>query len=249
MSLKIMIVDDEPVSLQLMRSLAAPLGHTVFPFNDRQVAWQRAEKQRFDAIFVGMSAAQPDGFELTRRIRNSPLNRETALVILSATDEIEFFRKAFGEGADLVLTKPLTASRLRPMLASLEGNAWKGRRHAVRLPLFTEVTCKWGDRQLPLRSLNISEGGMLLQPAPELEVGQEVSLEFKIAEVRASLNVRARIVRKVGTEQVAVEFSGLAPEEKNAIQLYVMGHLTEQTPAKELHIGKGRLFRRFGEDI
>jgi len=243
MSLKIMIVDDEPVSLQLMRSVAAPLEHMVLAFDDRQLAWQRAEKQRFDAVFVGVSAAQPDGFELARRIRNSQVNRDTAIVMLSATDDVEVFRKAFVEGADLVLSKPLTAGRLRPMLASLESRAWKGRRHAVRLPLFAEVTCKCGDRQFPLRSLNISEGGMLLQPSLELEVGQEVSLEFKIAELRVSLNVRARIVRKVGTEQVGVQFTGLEPEQKNAIQLYVMGHLKEETPPKELQVGQRRLFR------
>ena len=248
MSLKIMIVDDEPVTLQLMRSVAAPLDHTVLAFNDRKTAGERAEKQRFDAVFVGVSTGQPDGLELAHRIRNSQLNRESAIIVLSATDDIEVFRRAFGEGADLVLTKPLTAGRLRPMLASLECQAWKGRRHSVRLPLFTEVTCKCGDRPFPLRSLNISEGGMLLQPSTDLEVGQEVSLEFKIAEARAALNVRARIVRKVGTEQVGVQFTDLVPEEKNAIQLYVMGHLHGETPAKELHVGKGRLFRRFGED-
>jgi len=32
MSLKIMVVDDEPLSLQLIRSLAAPSGHTVLTF-------------------------------------------------------------------------------------------------------------------------------------------------------------------------------------------------------------------------
>ena len=249
MSLKIMIVDDEPVSLQLMRSVAVPLNHTVLAFNNSQEAWQRAEKQRFDAVFVGMRPAQPDGLELARRLRDSQLNHETAIVMLSASEDIEIFRKAFGEGADLVLTKPLTAARLRPMLASLESDGWRGRRQKVRIPLFTEVNCKWGNRQLSLRSMNISEGGMLLQPAPDLEDGQEVSLEFKIAEVRASLNVRARIVRKVGTEQVGVEFSDLAPEEQNAIQLYVMGRLKGEAPPKELHISQGRLFRRFGEDI
>ena len=41
MSLKIMVVDDEPVSLKLMRSLAAPLDHTVLTFEDGQEAVQR----------------------------------------------------------------------------------------------------------------------------------------------------------------------------------------------------------------
>ena len=78
-----------------------------------------------------------------------------------------------------------------------------------------------------MRSLNISETGILLQSSHGLMEDQEISLEFKIAEVRASLKVRARIVRKEGTERIGTEFIDLAPEDQNAIQLYVMGHLKE----------------------
>jgi len=65
-----------------------------------------------------MRMPQLDGLELARRIRNSQPNRETTIVMLSATDDIGNVRKAFGEGADFVLTKPVTAARLRPMLAA-----------------------------------------------------------------------------------------------------------------------------------
>lgn len=75
----------------------------------------------------------------------------------------------------------------------------------------------------------------------ELELGQEVSWEFKIAEVRTSLDVRARMLRKVGTAQVGLEFNGLTPEQKNAILRY--GTPQGEMPTKELHIGPGRLFR------
>jgi CheY-like chemotaxis protein len=243
MSLKIMVVDDEPLSLKLIRSLAAPSGHTVLTFEDSQEAGQRAENQRFDVTFVAMRTPQLDGLELARRIRNAPLNREATIVMLSATDDIASLRKAFGEGADFVLTKPVTAGRIRPMLAAMDSPGWKGRRHAARLPLFTEVVCTCDERQFPLRSMNISETGMLLQPSLELEIGQEVALEFKIAEVRASLNVLARIVRKEGIERIAMAFIGLAPEDHNAIQLYVMGRLGHVTPSRDLSdIRMHRLF-------
>jgi hypothetical protein len=44
--------------------------------------------------------------------------------------------------------------------------------------------------------MNISESGMLLQGSLDAEVGQEVAVEFKLAEVGATLNVPGRIVRK-----------------------------------------------------
>ena len=45
MSLKIMVVDAEPLSLKVMRSVAVPLGHTVLTLDDSQEANQLAEKQ------------------------------------------------------------------------------------------------------------------------------------------------------------------------------------------------------------
>lgn len=243
MSLKIMVVDDEPLSSKLIRSLAAPLNHTVLTFEDSQAAGERAESQRFDVAFVGMGTPQLDGLELARRIRNSPPNVETAIVMLNADEDIGSLRKAFSEGADFVLAKPISAGRIRGMLAAMDSPGWKGKRHAARLPFLTEVICNWDDRKFTLRSLNISETGMLLQAPVDAEVGQEVGLELKIAEFRASLNVLARIVRKEGTERVAVAFIGLAPEDHNAIQLYVMGRLKDMTRPRDLSgIGMHRLF-------
>lgn len=123
MSLKIMVVDDEPGSLTMMRSLAAPFGHTVLTFKGSQQAGERAQKQRFDVAFVGMRMPQLDGPELTRRIRNSQPNRGTTIVMLSVTDDIESLRKDFGEGADFVLTpRAVCLSILRsPLRPALDG--------------------------------------------------------------------------------------------------------------------------------
>jgi len=247
MSLKILVADDEPVSLKAMRSLTASLGHTVLAFSDLQEAGERAEEQRFDVAFLGMRTPELNGLELARRIRNSETNHETAIVMLNSTDDIKSLRIAFGEGVDFVLTKPVTASRLRPMLAAMQSPGWKGKRHAARLPLFTEVSCKWGGQEFGLQSMNISESGILLRPSIDAEIGEEVSLSFKFEEFRAALNVRARIARKDGTERVGMEFFGLAAEDINAIQLYVMGHLSkvpvshERGGSRSIWMGQGFL--------
>src|SRR5258707_4803922 len=217
MSLKIMVGDDDPLCPKLIRSLAAPWDHTVLAFEDSQAAGQRAESQRFDVAFVGMGTPQLDGLELARRIRKSPLNLETTIVMLGATDDIGSLRKAFAEGADFVLAKPISAARIRGMLAAMDSPGGKNKRHAVRLPLITEVICNWNDQQLPLRSLNVSESGMLLQGSADLKVGNEVGLEFKIAEFRASLNVMGRGVGQEGPNRITVGFVGVSPENNKAI--------------------------------
>jgi CheY-like chemotaxis protein len=243
MSLKLMVVDDEPRSSALMRSVAAPLGYLVQPFEDYELAAKKGEAQAFDAIFVGMAASEPTGLELVRRLRRSEPNRGSVLVILSVTDDVVALRKAFGEGADLFLVKPIQGDRLHRMLAAfLE---WKGKRHAARLPFFGEVLCNWNGRQFQLRSSNISESGMLLRPAPEVEVGQEVHLEFRIAEIHSSLSVVGRVVRKDGAQAVGVQFIGLRPEEVNAIHVYVTGRMKDFTRPASAFLSDTRPRRLF----
>ncbi len=245
MSLKIMVADEEPRTVQLMRALATPLGHTVLHFGDYKAAGERGEAQPFDVAFVGMQLPESGGLELAHRIRKSQANHGTPIVMLSSTVDIPSLRKAFGEGADLVITKPIQADHLRRMLAAMESPEWKQKRAAARLPLFTDVMCTLDNQQHALHSLNISQSGMLLQPSLDAAIGSEVSLAFKIAEVRASLNLRARITRKEGNERVAFEFIELAPEDRNAIQVYVTGHLTELTGRRESSsdFGPRRVFR------
>jgi DNA-binding response OmpR family regulator len=236
-----MVVNDEPSS-KLMRALSAPLGHTVLTFADYRKAGERAETQRFDLVLVGENSELP-ALELVRQIRNSPTNRSSTIVMLSTSDDVANVRKSLGEGADVVLTKPLAADRMRRVLEALDSHDWKDRSGA-RLPLFTEVLCAWDRGQATLRSLNISESGMLLQPSVEADLGQEVTVEFKIAQRSSSLRALARITRKEGSERVAVEFIDLAPEHQNAIQIYVMGRLKDLTPPRDLSgIGLRRVFR------
>jgi CheY-like chemotaxis protein len=243
MSLKIMVADDEAKTAQLTRSLATPLGHIVLPFGDYQEAGKRCETQRFDVAFVAMRSPELGGLKLAHRIRQSQANRETTIVMLSDTDDVASLRLAFGEGADFVLRKPIVADRLRRMLTAMDLPDWKTKRHAARLPLFTDVSCNWSGRQFSLRSMNISESGMLLQPAIDAELGQEVGLQFKIAEIRALLEAKARVIRKEGTERIAVEFIGLELQDRNAIQVYVTGHLERRTRGEVPKFGPRRMFQ------
>jgi len=237
-----MVLDDEPLTLKVIRSLAVPLGHKVLAFGDSQEATQAAEKQAFDVVFVGMPRL--DGLELAVRIPNLHPNSKTTVVMLDATNDIETLRKIFAVGVGFILPKPIASSRIIPMLTAMESPGWKDRRPAARLPLFIKVVCTWANRDFPTQSINISETGMLLQSLPGVEVGQEVSLEFKIVELGASLNVRAAIVRKEGTDRAAAKFIDLAPEDRNAIRLCIMGHLEQSKPQRVVtDFRPGRIYK------
>lgn len=227
MPLKIMVVDRDQQTPSLVRAIASPLGYAVLPLEDYESAAGSAQKQRFDAIFVGMRSPDQGEAEIVGRIRASEPNRNSVIVALSPNEDVAALRNAFAQGADIFLVKPVPGDRLRRMLAGFA--EWKDQRHAVRLPFLADVLCSSSGRQFPLHSMNISESGILCKPAPDLEVGAEVALEFNIKELRASLNVFARIVRKESTGSVGFEFVGLAPEDVNAIHIYVTGRFKDFT--------------------
>lgn len=234
MSLKILVVDNDATSAKMLRQLATALGHMVMAAEEYEAGAQKAEAQRFDLIFLGLGAEGSEALVAARRVRNSQINRETTLVVLSPADDVPTLRLAFSEGADYVLAKPVAPNRVRPMLAAIDSPGWKGKRPAARMPLFAPVKCTWGGGEAALSSLNLSESGMLLKPGLDLEVGSKVELEFAIAEVGASLHTAARIVRKEEQRSVAVEFVEPAPEARNAIQLYILGRLKPTERPKDL---------------
>lgn len=244
MSLKIMVVDDEPKFPKVLRSLATSVGHAVSAFEDCQSCADRIQSQRLDVAFLSMNLPETDREELIGRIRNSEASRNALVIFLCETEEIGAMRKGFGQGADLILARTVSGDRLTRMLGALDPAKWKTQRAAARLPLFTQVACSWNDHKVSVRSLNISESGMLLQPSIDADIDQPLQLEFSIQEIGTALEVSARIVRKEDTEHMAVEFVGLVPEDQNAIHLYVTGQTKDSSrPKGPLEMGPRRLFR------
>jgi len=78
--------------------------------------------------------------------------------------------------------------------------------------------------------MNISESGMLLQPTVDVEVGQEVALEFKIAEVRTSLNVLARVDFLTAREIALLVMDLYAKEEIDSVYIVFSEFKTVMTP-------------------
>ena len=232
MALKIMFVGHDPEALKSARSTIVPQGHGLITFGDSHEAAERARKERFDAFFLDMEMRDLDAFELLRQILKSDLNSEATTVMVTPSDDIPVMRKAFSEGATFCLHKDVLLNRLPPLLAALNSLTWKFKLHAARLPIFTPVTCTVGEQSAVVNSANLSETGILVEPSIEAEIGQEIRLDFAIAEIGVSLSVRGRIVRKEGKHRMGVEFIGLETEERNAIQLYILGRLKEPTPQR-----------------
>lgn len=223
MALKIMVVDDEPAVLGVLKALMEPVGFTVSPFTDSREAAVRVEEEKFDAVFVDVRMPGMDGFELTQRVRASRSNSKVPIVMLTGHDDVETIRKGYQAGITFFLGKPITVEKLRGLLTVTRGAMLNEKRRYARLPLRAAVTCRAGGKQLKCGSLDISEAGMLLEHPGGVTVGQEVELQFMLPQARQPLRPRARVVRYEAPNHMGVQFVALASEERAAIQSYISG--------------------------
>jgi CheY-like chemotaxis protein len=229
MALRIIAVDDEASTLELLKTLVEPLGYEVLAVGDSRDAARLIEHEKFDGAIVDVMMPHMDGFQLTQSIRNSHLNRQMPVIMLTGKDDADTMRKGFNAGVSFFLGKPFTRERITALFAAARGPMLKEKRLHARLPYRAAVDCKWfGQRQGHFKagSIDICEDGMLLGPSGGLDVGQEIDLEFEMPTAKVPLKPRAKILRRDNSDHIAVEFTNISLKDREAIRTFVNARVT-----------------------
>ncbi|HEV2352360.1 MAG TPA: response regulator [Terriglobia bacterium] len=228
MALRILAVDDEPSSLELFKIMAEPLGCDVMAVGDSRDAARLIEHEKFDGAVVDVQMPYMDGFQLVECIRNSRLNHQVPIVMLTGHDDADTMRKGFNAGVSFFLGKPFTRERIAALFSAARGAMLKEKRKFARLPLRTTVTCKWtGQRQGQFKagSVDICEEGMLLGPSGGLNVGQEIDLEFDLPPGTAPVRPHAKVLRREKPDHIAVQFINPSVKDRDAIKAYIFARV------------------------
>ncbi|WP_439472830.1 ATP-binding protein [Brevundimonas sp.] len=112
-SLNVLVVEDHPVNRMILEAWMSSASHTSATAENGQIAIEAAGEQRFDLIIMDVNMPVMDGLTATRAIRagNGP-NRETPVVVLSASARIEDHQAGLDAGADAYLNKPIDFAAL-----------------------------------------------------------------------------------------------------------------------------------------
>ena len=121
--LRILFADDDDAMGQLVRRFLELAGHSVRPVRDGQEAVDAARAESFDVVLLDLLMPTMDGIEAATRIRAEAQGRGKRLTIIAATAQrLEALQGQFEEGLfDAVLSKPVQASELARVIASLAG--------------------------------------------------------------------------------------------------------------------------------
>ncbi|RME09529.1 MAG: response regulator [Ardenticatenia bacterium] len=127
---RILVVDDDWVSAELVRRVLERVGYEAFVVHSPEDALNALEKEMFDAAILDVMLPGMDGFTLARRIRQDPKTRLIPILMLTSMGDLSDKIAGFEAGVDDYVTKPFDSNelvyRLRALLLRAEESRGAG---------------------------------------------------------------------------------------------------------------------------
>ena len=113
-SLAVLLVDDQPANLLALEVVLLPLQVPLVRAASGREALKRMAEQQFSCILLDVVMPGMDGFETALQVRETPLNRLTPIIFLTAADlEQDTVIKAYAQGAVDFVKKPFVPEIIR----------------------------------------------------------------------------------------------------------------------------------------
>lgn len=115
----ILIVDDEPNIVQLVRITLEDSRVRILEAADGATALDRALSLRPDLILLDVDLPDLSGLEVCRRLKDDEALTKTKIVMLTAAAQADDLARGLAAGADQYLTKPFSPVRLLSLVELL----------------------------------------------------------------------------------------------------------------------------------
>ncbi len=130
---RILIVDDEPLNVDLLEQELELLGYRTISAADGLEALEQLEAMPVDLVLLDAMMPRLDGFEVLARIKTNPALRHLPVLMISALDELRHAVRGIELGAEDFLPKPFDPVLLKARIgACLEKKRWHDLESAYR---------------------------------------------------------------------------------------------------------------------
>lgn len=109
---RIAIVDDDPLSLQLVGTVLSRVGFEVTSFNSGPQLLQQIDRVAPDLLVLDVAMPEMDGYQVCRRVRQNPRYAHLPILMLTAKSSLEQKLQGFEAGTDDYLGKPFEPREL-----------------------------------------------------------------------------------------------------------------------------------------
>jgi twitching motility two-component system response regulator PilH len=112
---KILVIDDDPMMLELYREILTQAGHEVVIAENGTQGLARSERQP-ELIVVDLMMPNLNGYEFVKQLRSTEGHRTTPVIAVSGLSTGQW---ALRSGADRFLAKPVRSGQLIAMIDEL----------------------------------------------------------------------------------------------------------------------------------
>lgn len=113
---KILVVDDNPVNLELLKTLLESLSLQVMTATSGLEALNQAEKNQFDLIFMDIQMPHMDGIETTQKLLQSIKYKPPIIIALTADILNGNNQALLNQGFDDIQIKPISFAKIKAIL-------------------------------------------------------------------------------------------------------------------------------------
>lgn len=108
---KVLVIDDEPEMLSLVRYTLEHAGFEVHSCDNGRAAWDEIAKVRPDVLVLDVMLPGIDGYSLQQKLAQDPSTKELPIVVLTALEPSKTLFQKFPQVAGF-MTKPFNADEL-----------------------------------------------------------------------------------------------------------------------------------------
>jgi two-component system cell cycle response regulator DivK len=119
MSRKILIVEDDPRSLKMIRMTLRPYGYSLLEATDGEEALKVARSDKPDLIIMDLRLPKVSGLEVTRQLKQMSDFNHIAIIAITAYAMKGDKEKAINAGCDAYVAKPINTRELPRLITEM----------------------------------------------------------------------------------------------------------------------------------
>ncbi len=104
---RILLIEDNPANLELMRYLLSAFGHQVLTADDGEAGLEHACNAQPELILCDIHLPKMDGYEVARHLKAAPATRHIPLLAVSALAMVGDRERGLQAGFDAYICKPI----------------------------------------------------------------------------------------------------------------------------------------------
>jgi len=104
---RILVIEDDPASMELMAYLLRAFGYAVLSARDGAEGIEMAGREIVDLIICDVNLPKTDGYEVAKYLKRHPVLRGIPLVAVTALAAVGHPKKVFSAGFDGCIDKPI----------------------------------------------------------------------------------------------------------------------------------------------